>query len=283
MENASCQTTSSQTPPVLPNASGSASIIEKSCENCEIGQPANGQDITIGKPFSEIPLADTLRGHARKIIQGADLDEIGLLELLKRVPGLQIDCVQKFSPQTWDPIGWSIEINGAIDDKILQAFDFFCRPCGPEIAAREITRLRLTSVRRAESEADIQATFSIYAQELASYPADIVRKITREWALENKFFPSLSEIIAKARQATSWRLSVREALRRAENVAPAIAKAPRPKHEVIPEAQRVEIAKDFNERIGCIEDSALIGALKSFAKSMGIHVDTRDQEQEAAG
>lgn len=70
---------------------------------------------------------------------------------------------------------------------------------------RELARLRAATARRASSEDDEALAFAVLREELATYPADVVRSVLRNHARNNRFFPSLSELIEPCEEAVRER------------------------------------------------------------------------------
>lgn len=71
------------------------------------------------------------------------------------------------------------------------------RPANGRNVAAEVTRLRMLTAKRAEGEDEMELSIGAITEELQPYPEDIVRTVCRDWARENKWFPTLSELIAE--------------------------------------------------------------------------------------
>ena len=57
-----------------------------------------------------------------------------------------------------------------------------------------LTKLRLMTNSRAESQDDVELTFSAYADALRTYPADIVRNVLKTQLARNPFWPAWAEL-----------------------------------------------------------------------------------------
>lgn len=85
-------------------------------------------------------------------------------------------------------------------------------PCPVPVLMRELARLRAATARRASSEDDEALAFAVLREELAAYPADVVRSALRNHARTNRFFPSLTELIAPCEEAVRERKMLHETL-----------------------------------------------------------------------
>ena len=81
----------------------------------------------------------------------------------------------------------------------------------PEIV-KELLKLKRLTKSRAEPEADLEAIFVAFAEELADYPPDVIRCALRQIARHETFFPSLNEIIAECQPLTHKRRCIARAL-----------------------------------------------------------------------
>jgi hypothetical protein len=87
----------------------------------------------------------------------------------------------------------------------------------------ELARVRAMTVSR-DISIDLQLVLSAYADELMKYPADAVREVLRAWPLDEKFWPSMSELTARLNRLVAPRLALLDGLRqgyRAPEVSPA--------------------------------------------------------------
>jgi hypothetical protein len=98
----------------------------------------------------------------------------------------------------------------------------------------EVTRLRTLTAKRAEGEFDLELSVGAITEELAVYPEDIVVDVCRNWARNNKWFPTLSELIAECEVLFDDR---RRLLSAAKATRPAIT-SPKPRQD------RHDIPKD---------------------------------------
>ena len=77
----------------------------------------------------------------------------------------------------------------------------------------ELARVRAMTVSR-DISMDLQLVLAAYADELMKYPADAVREVLRGWPRYEKFWPSMSELIARLNRLVASRHALLEGLRR---------------------------------------------------------------------
>ena len=68
------------------------------------------------------------------------------------------------------------------------------RGCDKRTALIELTRLKMTTVSKAESQEDLNMRLAVYAEELTAYPTDCVVQACRKWTRMEKFFPAWAEL-----------------------------------------------------------------------------------------
>ena len=110
-------------------------------------------------------------------------------------------------------VGYEIGGQYGRDDaeEALETLRRLSRPCGREFATKELGRVKvLTKSAKADSD-DIAFQFGVMAEELAEYPADVVRDSCRFYAKRNTWFPSWHEL----RELCEERFLKRECLLRA--------------------------------------------------------------------
>lgn len=92
--------------------------------------------------------------------------------------------------------GWKLE--GEVDPQELgiarQMVVAALEPVPAKVLATELAHLRAVTARRATSETDEALGFAVLREELAGFPADVIRSVLRELARRSKFFPSLAEV-----------------------------------------------------------------------------------------
>ena len=77
----------------------------------------------------------------------------------------------------------------------------------------ELARVRAITVSR-DISMDLQLVLAAYADELIKYPGDAVREVLRGWARAEKFWPSMSELIARLDPLVASRHALLDGLRR---------------------------------------------------------------------
>jgi len=77
----------------------------------------------------------------------------------------------------------------------------------------ELARVRAMTVSR-DISMDLQLVLAAYADELMKYPVDAVREVLRSWPRKEKFWPSMSELIARLDPLVASRHALLEGLRR---------------------------------------------------------------------
>lgn len=115
---------------------------------------------------------------------------------------LRSDCGSRLVIKTrcdsdYNAIDEEITITGNIPEKWRDALEYINRQANGRNVAAEVTRLRTLTAKRAEGEFDMELSIGAITEELQPYPEDIVRTVCRDWARENKWFPTLSELIAE--------------------------------------------------------------------------------------
>jgi hypothetical protein len=85
------------------------------------------------------------------------------------------------------------------------------RPCAAMVIKQELARLRVKTTSRATGQDDLALTFSVYAEELARYPEDIVIATCRA-PRGHGFWPQWEELRAVADRLLKERRDLAEAL-----------------------------------------------------------------------
>ena len=88
----------------------------------------------------------------------------------------------------------------------------------------ELARVRAMTVSR-DISMDLQLVLAAYADELMKYPTDAVREVLRGWAREEKFWPSMSELIARLNRLVAPRHALLDGLRRGYRGPPEVSPA----------------------------------------------------------
>jgi len=82
------------------------------------------------------------------------------------------------------------------------------RPSRPELV-QEVTRCLAVTVARERDQADLKAMLAVMAEELAEFPADVLRAELRSWARREKWWPTLAELRERCERAMRLRKSLR--------------------------------------------------------------------------
>lgn len=85
-------------------------------------------------------------------------------------------------------------------------------PTGPEAAIPIITRMLHATKSRPQDGMDLRSMIAILVEELAEFPPDVLATVCRKWARREKWWPSLSDLLADCQRATRWRKSLLKAL-----------------------------------------------------------------------
>lgn len=116
----------------------------------------------------------------------------------------------------WDGYVVRYEVGNRIpehDGKTAMAFvESTLEPASEDAILAELGRLRVKTISR-DVGLDLTLVFSAYADELARYPADVVRTVLRGW--RGKFWPAWAELAEQLDRITKPRHALRETLRRA--------------------------------------------------------------------
>ena len=83
-------------------------------------------------------------------------------------------------------------------------------PATPKQISETLLKLARSVTTRADSE--MQGRFAVYIEEMAEIPNDICREECLKWARENKWWPSLAELLQPMQQRLGERLSRRNRL-----------------------------------------------------------------------
>lgn len=224
---------------VLENMPQSAS--EKSPDTSSI-QP-RGSTAVVGK--TSIPDPTTLvslRELAQTAQRGEMVTDQSLEASLRQHFGSRLVMTHKMKPvygltggYDEKPDGFYVflaELNDN-EQKFYEAIEFFNKPASNQVVAGQIARLRVTMLRSAEENTDIELLVDTLVADCRSYPADILIAVCETWRREQKFFPFPKDFIEKLENAVQFRRSLLKAFTAARNpqltqsVKPVIAADPR--------------------------------------------------------
>jgi pimeloyl-ACP methyl ester carboxylesterase len=159
---------------------------------------------SIGTPRSAMPAASTPAGIAAAMASN-DPESVDRLVLASLPPSVAHSL--KRETRDWcDPdSGYHFEITGYswreplppdadLDEaQALVAAAMVRAPA--KVVMAELLRLAAVTKSRAESEEDQAFRFAAFRDELAEFPADVVRTALRKIARRETFFPSLAELV----------------------------------------------------------------------------------------
>lgn len=163
----------------------------------------------IGALRSELDAAKSL------IVSLVSRGDPAVTEMSLRASLARVSKYCEIAPETDNPfttfkmVGIRLESGHTAARELLTAA---MRPAPQKMLAQELSRLRVLTVARNMGQEDLKALVSIYLEELAAYPADATIATLRAWPRENKFWPTLAELIAKIRECCEWRVMLARAL-----------------------------------------------------------------------
>ena len=102
------------------------------------------------------------------------------------------------------------------DGILAEALLVATRPASPETVTSALARLRAVTAHRKTDGMDAEAWFTAVADELENYPADVVRQACRDDGREEKWLPSLKDLILRCDRAVRYRRLLRKALEAAK-------------------------------------------------------------------
>lgn len=99
-------------------------------------------------------------------------------------------------------------------ENFLAALDALCAPAPKEKNVFEIGRMRVMTKSRAEDEETTEFILRCFAEDVAAYPADVMRAACRRWCARETFFPSWAELKADLDRLARKRYRLRAAVAR---------------------------------------------------------------------
>lgn len=99
--------------------------------------------------------------------------------------------------------------------KITEVKDFYtemlelCQPTPVSVVISELTAMTISMARRADQEADYKALLLVYAKDLSEYPEDVILDTCTHMRRSQKFFPTISELIAACEERYEFRRLLR--------------------------------------------------------------------------
>lgn len=182
----------------------------------------------IGRPLSETMHAE-LRGIAQSVRQGATGTDKALLTLLGQYYGSALSAREIKSP-VYDghggyrerQSGWEITATSPADATVIEALEFINRPAPLKFIEGKLAELRVQTVRRNESNDDVQLLIASMAARLKEFPADIIAAVFEDWMEHNKFFPTRDELIPMLNERFMFRRALLEAVKNPKEPQPKI-------------------------------------------------------------
>lgn len=99
--------------------------------------------------------------------------------------------------------------------RALEACRDQCRPGGARVAGEELALLERKTVGARQGEADQKLRGAAYADELAAYPADVIRAACRRWADGNRWWPAWADLKRECDRLAAKRIAEHRALEQA--------------------------------------------------------------------
>lgn len=109
------------------------------------------------------------------------------------------------------PAVWTDEARESWADALHQ-IQRLCEPGGEAVVLAELAKLRVTMAHRNGGAIDERALLAVMAEDLAEYPADVVRAASTAWRRREKWFPTPGELIAECKALARHRYAMRDAL-----------------------------------------------------------------------
>lgn len=109
------------------------------------------------------------------------------------------------------PEVWTDEARESWADALHQ-IQRLCEPGGEAVVLAELAKLRVTMAHRNGGAVDERALLAVIAEDLAEYPADVVRAACTAWRRREKWFPTPGELIAECTGMVRRRYAMRNAL-----------------------------------------------------------------------
>lgn len=99
--------------------------------------------------------------------------------------------------------------------EVYRVTDDMCAPGGRELVMKEIYALSVVMARRKDEETDYKVLVSVYAEDLAEFPVDVISDVCKEVRRTQKFFPTISDLRNLCVERIMFRTSLRGALSKA--------------------------------------------------------------------
>jgi hypothetical protein len=111
--------------------------------------------------------------------------------------------------------GYTIRAGAEPDDlrAALVTVEASLRPCSGQVVQSELVRVKLKTAGRGLSEQELAMQLVIYAEDLIAYPEDAVVGVLRDWADNNKWWPTWFELKELLDERCERRAALKKALK----------------------------------------------------------------------
>lgn len=249
---------------ILKNAETSALTSSPSPSNSETTISPAPPSSQTGMRLS-LPGSETLRSLAAQARDGVLVSDESLQESLQLAFGSRL-VTRKNWRRVYDENGngyeevldgYVVKVTGLKADevKIIDALEFFNRAVQSEQVSAVtgmLTRMRVSMLRRNESDSDVEMLVDTALSICVGYPFDIVMFLTDKWLKSRKFFPLPVEMVEELDAAVALRRALEDGFRRAGGVAIASdgnVRALPPRKHRNDRAQATWTAQDWEEHI----------------------------------
>lgn len=110
-----------------------------------------------------------------------------------------------------------VRVHEGVNPKAIQtlreAFEKFCEPCSPTLAALKLSELRVLTAHKAKDAKEVELLGAAYVSRLSAYPSDVIIAACDAWANANPFWPTWAELKNECDKRMSRRKQLRDALR----------------------------------------------------------------------
>jgi len=113
---------------------------------------------------------------------------------------------------------YEVDPGGADSEELEQALVAYERACLPmpdQWTNEELAKLKARTVSRQQDQEELSLMLRVYADDLAEWPADVVKEVLRTQPKVSKFWPTWYELEERLKLKAWKRLKKRDALRRA--------------------------------------------------------------------
>lgn len=148
------------------------------------------------------------------------MNDQALHRLLKQHCGSLLDMQQKTKIKysevgdcDFEELGWDVVSNEPPPAEIFDIMEYFNRPASPDFVAANLSRLRITLIRRAESESDMELLIDTLYGLIKGYPADLIALAANRWLREERFFPLPKEFCDFIEARVAFRRAVLDGLK----------------------------------------------------------------------